>query len=151
MPKPRLTGAEIDGLAAVELPERKLFCGWNPCRFPDRRRSRRRSVAQRCTRRQRGGQRDLASTWRPLHRPLAVASSRGGIVGRGMEDAYAAAAIPRRPSGVEPEGRLQGSGFAERQWLLRRDRQFVQVGDLLYRARSIVPGSISSYRSSTRT
>jgi hypothetical protein len=38
-------------------------------------------------------------------------------VGRGMEDAYAAAAIPRRPSGVEPEGRLQGSGFAERQWL----------------------------------
>ena len=62
-------------------------------------------------------------------------------MGRGMEHAKSAAAIPRRPSGVEPEGRLRGSGFAERQWLLRRDRQFVQVGDLLYRVVELADGS----------
>jgi hypothetical protein len=32
--------------------------------------------------------------------------------GRGMQHAYTGRCIPRRPSGVEPEGRLRGSGFA---------------------------------------
>jgi putative peptide zinc metalloprotease protein len=50
------------------------------------------------------------------------------------------ASIPCRPPGVEPAGRLRGSGFAERQWLVRRDRQFVQVGDLLYRLVELVDG-----------
>jgi len=50
------------------------------------------------------------------------------------------AVIPCRPSGVEPEGRLQGSGFVEEQWLVRRGREFVQVGELLYRVVDLADG-----------
>jgi putative peptide zinc metalloprotease protein len=58
-----------------------------------------------------------------------------------MEDALTDAAIPRRPAGVEPDGRLRGSGFAEQQWLVRRDNQFVQVSELLYRVVELADGS----------
>jgi putative peptide zinc metalloprotease protein len=49
--------------------------------------------------------------------------------------------IPCRPPGVEPEGRLRGSGFADRQWLIRRDSQFVQVDELLYRVVELADGA----------
>jgi putative peptide zinc metalloprotease protein len=52
-----------------------------------------------------------------------------------------AAAVPCRPAGVEPDGRLRGSGFADRQWLVRRGTQFVQVGELLYRAVELADGA----------
>jgi putative peptide zinc metalloprotease protein len=58
-----------------------------------------------------------------------------------MDEPVKGAAVPCRPPGVEPEGPLQGSGFADRQWLIRRDRQFVQVGELLYRVVELADGA----------
>ena len=52
-------------------------------------------------------------------------------------------AEPYRPalaSGVELMGRLQGGGFAEDQWLVRRGDQFVQLTELLYRIAEAVDG-----------
>lgn len=42
---------------------------------------------------------------------------------------------PERPAlalGVELVGELQGSGYQERQWLVQRDGQFIQISELLY-------------------
>jgi putative peptide zinc metalloprotease protein len=46
------------------------------------------------------------------------------------------AIVPERPAlapGVQLIGQFDGAGFRERQWLLMRDGQFVQVTELLYR------------------
>jgi putative peptide zinc metalloprotease protein len=40
---------------------------------------------------------------------------------------------PARASDVELVGEFQGSGFAERQWLIKRGDRFVQLTELLYR------------------
>jgi putative peptide zinc metalloprotease protein len=40
---------------------------------------------------------------------------------------------PTLDSGVELVGEFQGSGFAERQWLITRGDRFIQVTELLYR------------------
>jgi putative peptide zinc metalloprotease protein len=40
---------------------------------------------------------------------------------------------PKLAPNVRLVGEFQGSGFAERQWLIERQGQFVQVSDLLYR------------------
>jgi hypothetical protein len=42
---------------------------------------------------------------------------------------------------VRPEGRLRGSGFAEHQWLVRRDEAFVQLDELLYRVVELADGA----------
>jgi putative peptide zinc metalloprotease protein len=51
--------------------------------------------------------------------------------------------VPERPalaSGVELVGELQGTGFVERQWLVRRGDRFVQLTELLYRVAEKVNG-----------
>jgi putative peptide zinc metalloprotease protein len=58
-----------------------------------------------------------------------------------MGEALTSTAVPRRPLGVEPEGRLRGSGFEESQWLVRRGGQFVQVDELLYRVVDLADGT----------
>jgi putative peptide zinc metalloprotease protein len=58
-----------------------------------------------------------------------------------MDEPVTGSVVPCRPPGVEPEGRLQGSGFADEQWLIRRDRQFVQVDELLYRVVELADGA----------
>jgi len=60
-----------------------------------------------------------------------------------MGEALTGTAVPLRPLGVEPEGRLRGSGFEESQWLVRRDRQFVQLDELLYRVVDLADGTRS--------
>jgi putative peptide zinc metalloprotease protein len=48
----------------------------------------------------------------------------------------AAAGVPERPtlaSGVRPVGELRDTGFKDRQWLIRRGDEFIQVTELLYR------------------
>src|SRR5207248_7065568 len=53
-----------------------------------------------------------------------------------VHEATAPVEMPERPAlahKVELVGELQGTGFADRQWLLQRDGQFVQVTELLYR------------------
>jgi putative peptide zinc metalloprotease protein len=40
---------------------------------------------------------------------------------------------PTLASNVQLSGELQGSGFADRQWLIQRDGRFIQVTELLYR------------------
>jgi putative peptide zinc metalloprotease protein len=50
---------------------------------------------------------------------------------------------PYRPAlaaGVELVGRLQGGGFAENQWLVRRGERFVQLTELLYRVAESADG-----------
>ena len=52
--------------------------------------------------------------------------------------------IPSRPGrapGVELLGELQGSGYAEQQWLIRRGTQFIQVTELLYRVAAHADGT----------
>lgn len=47
-----------------------------------------------------------------------------------------AATVPERPAlapDVQLVGPLQGSGFQDQQWLLKRDGQFIQVTEVLYR------------------
>lgn len=47
-----------------------------------------------------------------------------------------AAGLPEQPSiapTVELLGELQGTGFTDRQWLIRRDGRFLQVTELIYR------------------
>jgi putative peptide zinc metalloprotease protein len=44
-----------------------------------------------------------------------------------------AANLPRLATGVALVGQLQEAGFNERQWLLQRNGQFIQVTELLYR------------------
>src|ERR687896_442181 len=44
--------------------------------------------------------------------------------------------IPEQPAlapNVELVGEMQGTGFTDRQWLIRRDGRFIQVSELLYR------------------
>jgi putative peptide zinc metalloprotease protein len=60
-----------------------------------------------------------------------------------MGDSPVGSVVPCRPRGVEPEGRLRGSGFAEHQWLVRRDARFVQLGEVLYRVVELADGSRS--------
>lgn len=48
----------------------------------------------------------------------------------------AGAQVPERPAlapDVQLVGELQGSGFKDRQWLIQRDGQFIQLTELLYR------------------
>ena len=42
---------------------------------------------------------------------------------------------------VELVGEMQGTGFTERQWLLQRDGQFIQVTELLYRVAEFADGT----------
>jgi putative peptide zinc metalloprotease protein len=44
-----------------------------------------------------------------------------------------AAVRPTRAADVDLVGEFQGSGFAERQWLIKRGERFVQLTELLYR------------------
>src|SRR5215210_2098643 len=80
-----------------------------------------------------------ASTWRQSSQLLAASSNTDR--GHGMDDRLHGVAVPCRPPGVEPEGRLRGSGFADPQWLVRRDHQFVQVSSLLYRVVELADGA----------
>ena len=41
---------------------------------------------------------------------------------------------------VERDDRRLGTGFTERQWLIRRDGRFIQVTELLYRVAEQVDG-----------
>jgi putative peptide zinc metalloprotease protein len=44
--------------------------------------------------------------------------------------------VPERPAlaaNVELSGAMQGTGFQEQQWLIQRDKHFIQVTELLYR------------------
>jgi putative peptide zinc metalloprotease protein len=53
-------------------------------------------------------------------------------------------AVPERPKlapSVRLVGEFKGSGFAERQWLIEREGQFVQVTDLLYRLAEQIDGT----------
>ena len=46
------------------------------------------------------------------------------------------AAVPGRPAlaaHVDLIGEMQGTGYTDRQWLIRRDGRFIQVTELLYR------------------
>src|SRR4051812_31462012 len=51
---------------------------------------------------------------------------RGAAAGRPL---HAPALAPN----VRPPGEMQGSGFADRQWLVERDGRFIQLTELLYR------------------
>src|SRR5436309_13577792 len=42
-------------------------------------------------------------------------------------------AHPRLAQDVELVGELRGSGFADQQWLIRRDGRYIQLTELLYR------------------
>jgi putative peptide zinc metalloprotease protein len=48
---------------------------------------------------------------------------------------------PALAAGVELVGELQAGGFAERQWLVRREGTFVQLGELLYRVAEQLDGT----------
>jgi putative peptide zinc metalloprotease protein len=51
--------------------------------------------------------------------------------------------VPERPAlgpNVELVGEMQGTGFQDRQWLIRRDGRFIQVTELLYRVAEQVNG-----------
>jgi putative peptide zinc metalloprotease protein len=52
---------------------------------------------------------------------------------RSGDEAVAKAVRPTRAADVELVGEFQGSGFAERQWLVRRGERFIQLTELLYR------------------
>ena len=65
--------------------------------------------------------------------------------GRGAPE-LATRDFPRPPSlvpGIEFIGKLQGSGFAEDQWLVRHDGRFVQLTELLYRVAEAIDGERS--------
>jgi putative peptide zinc metalloprotease protein len=58
-----------------------------------------------------------------------AADSRDGTAGSSVE-------VPERPalaSGIELVGELQGTGFVESQWLVKRGDRFLQLTELLYR------------------
>ena len=53
-----------------------------------------------------------------------------------QEQPTALAKVPERPAlapDVQPVGEMQGTGFKDRQWLIQRHGQFIQVSELLYR------------------
>lgn len=54
----------------------------------------------------------------------------------GQEQLAVAAEIPERPalaSNVQLVGEMRETGFKDRQWLIQRDNQFIQLTELLYR------------------
>jgi putative peptide zinc metalloprotease protein len=60
-------------------------------------------------------------------------SGRDGEYVRSGDEGIGNAIRPTRATDVELVGEFQGSGFAERQWLIRRGERFVQLTELLYR------------------
>jgi putative peptide zinc metalloprotease protein len=58
-------------------------------------------------------------------------------------DAGAAAARPVLAAGVELSGEMQGTGFRDRQWLIRRGDRFVQVTELVYRTAEFANGQFT--------
>jgi putative peptide zinc metalloprotease protein len=59
------------------------------------------------------------------------------------ESAVSVPPRPRLPQHVRLVGELQGTGFADRQWLIRRGQGYIQVTELLYRIAEHADGSRS--------